>query len=78
MREGSIRKQDNSLLENELRAVIQIIGIAGPLHYFTHFHREEIAQFLTGNGFESLCLERRTPLEGEVSIPRIIAIGEKQ
>jgi hypothetical protein len=30
-----------------------------------------------GNGFEVLFLERRSPLEGETTVPRIFAIGEK-
>jgi ubiquinone/menaquinone biosynthesis C-methylase UbiE len=46
--------------------------------YFTHFHEEEIARLLTGNGFEVLFLEKRSPLEDEISVPRIFAIGEKR
>jgi ubiquinone/menaquinone biosynthesis C-methylase UbiE len=46
--------------------------------YFTHFQKEEIARFLTENGFGILSLESRNPLEGEIAVPRIFALGEKQ
>lgn len=46
--------------------------------YFTHFRAEEIARLLTENGFDILALEQRGPVEGEIPVPRIIAIGEKK
>jgi len=46
--------------------------------YFTHFQKDEIARLLTGTGFEILFLERRSPLEDEIPVPRIFAIGEKR
>jgi len=46
--------------------------------YSTHFHEEVIARLLTGNGFDVLFLESRSPLEDEIPVPRIFAIGEKK
>jgi hypothetical protein len=46
--------------------------------YFTHFQEEEIERLLTENGFRILFLESRSPLVGEIAVPRIFAIGEKQ
>jgi len=57
--------------------VEDLLGIATRL-FFTHFTKEEIAGFLAGNGFRSLFLEERSPLEGEIAVPRIFAIGEKE
>ena len=45
--------------------------------WFTYFRQEEIARFLTDAGFRMLLLERRCPLEGEIRVPRIFAVGEK-
>lgn len=46
--------------------------------WFTHFHKDEVARLLTGSGFEVLFLEKRSPLEDEIPVPRIFAIGEKK
>jgi SAM-dependent methyltransferase len=46
--------------------------------YFAHFHRDDIARFLSDSGFETLFLESRNPLEDEIPVPRIFAIGEKR
>ena len=46
--------------------------------YFTHLQEEELARYLTTNGFRVLSLESRKPLPGEIAVPRIFAIGEKQ
>jgi len=46
--------------------------------YFASFDVEEIARLLTESGFTILFLERRSPLEGEIPVPRIYAIGEKK
>lgn len=45
--------------------------------YFTEFEQDEVARLLTGSGFEILSLDRRSPLEGEISVPRIFAIARK-
>lgn len=45
--------------------------------FFESFNMEEIGRFLAGSGFGTLSLDRRSPLAGEIPVPRIFAIGEK-
>ncbi len=45
--------------------------------YFSYFLKGEIEYYLNLNHFKVIYLDRRLPIEGEISVPRIYAIGDK-
>ena len=75
-----LKKRGKLLLtvkEGSSEGIIENFLESGKQIYFTYFTQEEIKGFLENNGFNILTLQNRIPLEEEIAVNRIYAIGEK-
>lgn len=55
----------------------EFLGFDTTIH-FTHFRRREIETYFVEHGFKLLLLDSRAPIEEEIAVSRIYAIGEKR
>jgi ubiquinone/menaquinone biosynthesis C-methylase UbiE len=65
-----VKEGNSEGLQNDL------LGLEAEI-YFSLFTKEEIEKFLSGNGFEIIRLEERTPYKDEIDINRIYSISKK-